>query len=230
MMRLPAPSTMAPADRMMNISIAVAPHCSVAGMKYVAISRKPIDAARIRGIVRFASISFLPIDGRLGILGLLHELIEFTIEDGDLQLVRNESILAEDVVCDVYVGHSKRLAVGNDRGQGGQQTSDHEQERGDDLAQILPLERTQLFRIVREVGGGREELLADQRVVAGGHEEWKLGRHGRAGDLDRTDGVCGLGQNQGFRVERPHVEAGGGLLADLVALDAGRVAELSSVR
>src|SRR5438093_368502 len=81
------------------------------------------------------------------------------------------------------------------------------------LEVILRLDGADEPRLPGEVGCGDVELLADQRVVAGDHEEGKLVDVRGAGDLDRSGTEAGLRHQERFRIEGAHEQARRGTLS-----------------
>src|SRR5258706_8202054 len=89
---------------------------------------------------------------------------------------------------------------------GEQQHAHHDGGDEEDLDGVRGLEAAQEFRVLGEVRAGGVVLLADQRVVAGHHEERKLVHVGRARDLDGADLVTRLREEQRLREERTEEE------------------------
>src|SRR5262245_20355276 len=95
-----------------------------------------------------------------------------------------------------------------------EQHADHDGPDQEDLDRVGSLEASEEPRVLGEVRARRVVFLADQRVVARHDEERKLVDVRRARDLDGSDLVPRLGQEQGLREEGAQEEVRRGTVAE----------------
>jgi hypothetical protein len=108
----------------------------------------------------------------------------------------------------------------------GRHDSDQTEEEKERLPDVLAADRSEEHGLARQVGAGRVELLADERVVARRDEERKLRGIRGSRDLDGSRRLAGLGHDERLREEVSDEEIGRRALAHHAPRNRRRVGEL----
>src|SRR5260221_6612420 len=116
---------------------------------------------------------------------------------------KNERIMSRPITAVMNSGNSRftpalllrRHPLGEPVDVGGLEQAAHDHDHDDgELDEVRALEAADQLGLARQVGAGGVQLLADQRVIAGHHEERQLVHVRGARDLDRPGREPRLGE------------------------------------